>query len=92
MDAWMQALKDCEDEDEDIVDKEINIEDKELDLNRERAKVTEGPTQEFGTGLEVQTMIAAEMKTSRSHRNCLLLAEVVEDKLIDTLQVEYDAT
>lgn len=39
----------------------ISIEDEELDLDRDRAQMTEYPTQDFFTRLKVQDTLAAEL-------------------------------
>lgn len=74
----------------DNVDEDIKIEDEEQEFDHEGAQTIEDPTQEFAPSSEVQALIATELEKSTLHRNALVLAELVDDKMI-TLQVGYDA-
>lgn len=69
--AWMQALKDCDDGDVDNVGDAIGIEDEDLQLDCERAQMTEYPAQESDARSGGKDMIAAEGKTR--HLTVMLL-------------------
>lgn len=61
MEAWLQALEDCDSKDDESVDEDIGIKDEELDVDRKRAQVTECSTQGFLIRSEIQYMIGAGM-------------------------------
>lgn len=91
MDAWKQASKDLN---EKGVYKGINDtmdEDWELQLDWEQTKAKEDPATESDTHAEEWVMIAPELEKVISHHKAPVLAELVEDKFIDTLQFTYDA-
>lgn len=52
--------------------------------------MTEDLTQGFGTSSEIQAIIASELEKLTSCRNAPVLAEMVEGKLNNALQVGYD--
>lgn len=88
----MQASEDRDGKDADNVKEHVKIVDEKLELERQRAQTTEYSAQDFVTRSEIQNVIATEMKKSTPHRNATVLTGVVEEKLIDVLQVVYDAT
>lgn len=61
MEACTKFLEDPDGGDPDNVVEDIKIEDREQELDPERAQKTESPTQGLGTLLKVQDMIAAEI-------------------------------
>lgn len=89
MDACKQALEDPDGEHAENVDKNIKIVDEEMNLNYERAQKRLEAAQQFDTSLEIQALFAAKMKNLRSHCTAPFLAELLEDKLIDALQLGY---
>lgn len=68
-DAWTQAREVRGRKDVANVHEDIEIEDKESELNPERADMTEYPTQDFVILSEVQRMISAGMEKSISNCN-----------------------
>lgn len=90
MEEWRQALVDREGEDADSVEEDIDIEDKELEINGERAKTTEYPTQAFVTRSEVQKWSQLEWEVNIP-RQWSLFDRKGEDTLIVALQVGNDA-
>lgn len=67
MDAWTQAFEDLHCRDVDNVDEDIEMEDEESKRDRERAEMTECPTQEFVTRPEEEKMNTTEMKNLTAH-------------------------
>lgn len=55
IEAWMQILEDCDCEDEDYVNRDIEMEDEEMGPDREQAGTTEYLTQDFVTRAEIHT-------------------------------------
>lgn len=64
----------------------IEVEDEQLDLDRERAQSTLDPTEDFVIRLEVQAIMTTRIEKSASHHDAPVLAELAKDKLIDALQ------
>lgn len=87
----MQAFEAHNGSDADNVNENIGCEDEELEFEHERAQVTEYPTQDLLTSLEVQAMIATEVKKSIAEGKAHVLTELVKDMLNDALQVGYNA-
>lgn len=54
MDAPSQALEDCDGRDVVNVDKDVKVDNEKPRLDRTRADVTEYPTQDFVTRMDVQ--------------------------------------
>lgn len=67
------------------------IEDDELELDRDRAQSVGYQAVEFSTLSEVQAMIVAKPEMWTSRQDAPVLAEVVEDTLIDAQKLRYDA-
>lgn len=91
MDEWTQTLEYRDVEDAINVDKDIAVEDEELELKWKRVQTPQKPTPQFGTRQEARVLTVTEMEKSTSHRNAPLLADLVKNKLIDALQVQYDS-
>lgn len=92
MDAWAQALYECERKDANNVDQYIHINDSRLELYRDPAQMTEYLTQHFVTCTVVQDTIAAGMQKLITDSDALSFPALVWDKQIGALQVTYDAT
>lgn len=90
LNAWKQALGDHNCKDVTNVQEDIVVEDEESEVDSERIYMTEYRTQEFVTCLEVQKMIAAEMRKVTSHWKVSVLTRLVEDTLSEALEVKYD--
>lgn len=84
-------MKDIDGENSCNLNEDINIEDKESELDREQSQATECLTQNRLTGSEEQDMFGPEMEKSTSNCNDPLFAGLVEDKLIELLQVGHYA-
>lgn len=91
MNAWTQALEYCDRKAADSVDKGCKIEAKELELDPERAKSMEFPTQHFPICSKAKNVTAAEMEKPIFHCNATYLAWLVEHMLIDALHAGYVA-
>lgn len=93
MDVWTLYLEDCDSEDANNGNEDIEVGDEESELDRARAQSTLlYRTKYFITCAMVQDMITAEIEKSTSHDIASLVAGIVEDKLIESLQVGYHTT
>lgn len=88
----MQALVDYNCEDAEDVDGDIETEDKELHCRCKGARVMEYLIQEHVTGVNVQIMIAVEVKKSSVDPNEPVLIGLVKDGLIEVPQLGYIVT
>lgn len=70
---------------------DIKIEDKELELDLERAPSTENQTQDFVTCSDVQAIIAVGMEKVASDLHAPALLELGKDKLLDVRRDGYYA-
>lgn len=77
LDAWRQALQDYNGDDAGNVDENLNIQEKESELDRERSQTTEYPAQDFVTRSKAQHIIADDMEKSTSPWNAAVLEVLV---------------
>lgn len=92
MEEQTKALWDHEDEvEENGKKKDIGFEDEEFELERGRAQTMEDLTAGFVTHAEMQAIIE-KVKVSKACNNAPAWTELVDEKLVDALQVGYDAS
>lgn len=84
-------MKDPDAEDSSNINEDKEIAEEKLELHGDRVQTAEYSTQDIFTRSEVQHMIATEMEKSTSHCNAPVLPGMVEEKLIEPIQVRYDA-
>lgn len=90
METWRQALENHISEDADNVDDNIKIENKESEVDSDRAQTMGYTTQDFLNGPEVPDIMTNGMEKSTSHRNTNVFAGLVNEKGIEAPQVRYN--
>lgn len=89
-DALTQVLEESDGKNADNMNEDIDTEEEKLELDCEKAKTTEDTTKDFSV-LRGTSFERGWMKMWTTYCKAPVLARLLEEKLIDVLQVGYDA-